>query len=374
MSILFQEGKMNGLTLSNRFVRSATWEGLADDRTGFCTDRLVELARTLADGRVGLIIMGYAYVLPEGKQMPKKTGIYSDDHIPGLRKLCDAVHDAGAKIAAQLVHAGGQTTPEFTGGKRPKGPSAVKNPAHGTTPAEMDEADIQEAVRAFALAAGRANAAGFDAVQLHGAHGYLINQFLSPFTNKRTDAWGGSVENRSRFALAVYQAVREEVGAGYPVFIKLNSEDCVDGGLTVGDALHCAKALEAAGMDAFEISGGTPYAGKLGPARPRINTPDQEAYFLDNAKAFRKELSAPLMNVGGYRSFETAEQAVQKNHTDFIAMSRPFVREPDLVKRWMSGDRAKAACISCNGCFGEAMSDRGLGCAVLRKEKKTQKK
>jgi len=368
MSILFQEGKIGNLTVSNRFVRSATWEGLGSEPDGFCTEELVEYTKQLAIGKVGLIIMGYSYVSPEGKQLPKKTGIFSDQHIDGFRNLCNAIHETDAKVAMQIVHAGGQTTEKLTGGKTPIGPSAVVNPAFGITPKEMSKDDIKHTIDSFASAAGRAKAAGFDAVQLHGAHGYLLNQFLSPLTNQRTDEYGGSVENRRRFVLEVYEAVRSETGPDYPIFIKLNSEDFYENALTRDDAIQCAKALEKSGIDAIEVSGGTRYSGDLGPARVKILRPDQEAYFIDNVKQFRTAVNIPLISVGGYRSFDVAENVIENNWADFISMCRPFIHEPGLVNRWMSGDRSKVKCISCNKCFEEGMKKEGLGCAVVRKK------
>ena len=356
------------MTVKNRFVRSATTEGLADPQ-GFITDKLIDFTERLARGEVGLIIMGYACVSPEGKQLPKMTGIYLDEHVAALKKLCEKIRqtETGARLVFQLMHAGGQTTTEFTG-LEVIGPSAVVNPSHNAVPREMSLADIRRVIADFGRAAARAREAGFDAVQMHGAHGYLINQFLSPLVNQRTDEYGGNTENRARFAIEVYKAVRSSVGDDYPVLIKLNSEDCVEGGLSLADALSCAAELERLGVDAIEVSGGVPYAGRLGPSRMRINKPDQEAYFLENARAFREKLKLPLITVGGIRSFERAEEALTQNIADYVALSRPLVREPGLIKRWKEGDRSRAACVSCARCFKEtAMSEEGLGCYEVRK-------
>jgi 2,4-dienoyl-CoA reductase-like NADH-dependent reductase (Old Yellow Enzyme family) len=361
MSLLFEKETIGSLTIPNRFVRSATTEGLADKK-GHCRDEMIPFIKKLADGECGLIIMGYAYVAPEGKQLPFQTGIYTDEHTANLKKVCEDVHQTGSKIALQIVHVGGQTSEELNDGYEPIGPSAILNPAHKTTPREMDLADIKRVMDDFVQAARRTKEAGFDAVQLHGAHGYLLNQFLSPFTNKRADNYGGNIENRCRFVLEVFNAVREEVGKNYPVFMKLNSDDFYEGALTLSDSLYCAKMLEEAGIDAIEVSGGTPYSGRLGPTRMKINKPEQEAYFLDQVKNFKKELKVPIIAVGGFRSFEIAEQTVSDKLANFISMSRPFVREPGLVKRWKSGDRTKAKCVSCSRCFRETYSERGLGC------------
>ena len=222
---------------------------------------------------------------------------------------------------------------------------------------------------AFAEGARRAKAWGIDAVQLHGAHGYLINQFLSPHINRRGDEYGGSIENRSRFLLDVYHQVRDAVGANFPVIIKLTASDNLDHGLTIDDAVYVAKKLSDAGIDAIEVSSGTSASGDKNPARVKINKPEKEAYNLDLAIPMKKAVTCPVMVVGGFRSYDVAEKALQNKGMDYITMSRPLIREPNLPNRWLHGDRSPAKCISCNSCFKPATKEGGIYCVIEKKER-----
>jgi 2,4-dienoyl-CoA reductase-like NADH-dependent reductase (Old Yellow Enzyme family) len=367
MTALFESVSINNMHLRNRIVRSATWEGMcaADGRP---TAKLVQLYTELARGGVGLIISGYTFVRPEGKQLPGKMGIHSDDFADDHRRLTQAVHDAGGSLAIQLVHAGGQADPEQIG-RKPVAPSAVKVGQFPVEPEELTVAQIHEIAASFGQAANRAKTWGFDAVQLHGAHGYLINQFLSPLTNRRTDEYGGDIENRSRFLMQVYEEVRRMVGADYPVMIKLNAQDHQDGGLNLSDAAYAAQMLDAAGIAAIEVSAGTAASGKLGPVRSKINSPDKEAYNLELARGIKGKVTCPVMVVGGFRSYAVARDALEQDKMDFIAMSRPLIREPQLPDRWRNGDRAPAACISCNKCFVPGLKEGGIYCVAEKKEK-----
>jgi 2,4-dienoyl-CoA reductase-like NADH-dependent reductase (Old Yellow Enzyme family) len=372
MNEIFKKTTINGLVLENRLVRSATWEGMCDD-DGRPTPQLDSCYQDLARGKVGLIISGYTFVRPDGKQLPKKMGIHTDDFAEEMKRLTATVHDAGGKICMQIVHAGGQTS-SASAGRQPLAPSAVEVEQFPEKPAEMTQQDIGEIITAFAQAARRAKEYGFDAVQLHGAHGYLINQFLSPLTNKRVDEYGGSIEKRCRFLMEIYRAVRNIVGADYPVMAKLNGDDFLDGGLQATDAVYAAKLLDQSGIDAIEVSGGTPASGDHNPIRVKIKTPDQEAYNLGLAEQIKKEVSCPVMVVGGFRSLEVIEKVLHDGAADYISLARPLVREPDLAKRWMSGDRAPARCISCNGCFKPGLKGEGIYCIVKKKEQEENKK
>ncbi|NJC87278.1 MAG: NADH:flavin oxidoreductase [Desulfuromonas sp.] len=364
MATLFEQLSINGMTLHNRLVRSATWEGMCE-ANGRPTQRLINCYRSLAQGSVGLIITGYAFVSPEGKQLPGTMGIHGDDFAIEMRSLTGAVHEQGGKICIQLVHTGGQTDSK-NAGRRPLAPSAVKVDQFPEQPDELGKEEIARLVAAFAAGARRAKDYGFDAVQLHGAHGYLINQFLSPLTNRRSDEYGGSVENRGRFLLEVYRAVRQAVGNGFPVMIKLNGCDHVDGGLSAEDALTAAKALGAEGIDAIEVSSGTPASGSQSPVRTKIDTAEQEGYNLALAKGIKAAVGCPVLAVGGFRSFAVAQQALAGG-LDGIALSRPFIWEPDLARRWQGGDTARARCISCNGCFRPGLKEGGIRCVVAEK-------
>jgi 2,4-dienoyl-CoA reductase-like NADH-dependent reductase (Old Yellow Enzyme family) len=361
---MFENTAINGMTLANRFVRSATWEGMASE-TGAVTPRLIDAMVALARGGVGLIVSGHTYVHPAGQAGPWQLGAYSDDLIAGLADMAAAVHANSGKIALQLAHAGCYASAKLTG--RP--PFAVSN-IEGTAKsprAELTAADIDEIVAAFGAAAARAKAAGFDAVQVHSAHGYLLSQFLSPAFNQRRDEFGGRLENRARPLLSVIAAVRGAVGPDFPVLVKMNCADFIDNGLTTEDAVAVAKLLEKAGVDAIEVSGGVLTGGKLSPSRMGIHRPEKEAYFQQEARAFKKEVAIPLILVGGNRSLEVAERLVDEGTADYIAMSRPLIREPELIRRWQAGDRRPAGCLSDNQCFAPGMLGEGIYCVTARK-------
>ncbi len=365
MSTMFEATEINGMTLSNRFVRSATWEGLATEEGG-CTPRLIDWMRVLADGQIGLIISSHAYVREDGKAGPGQIGLYKDGLIAGLRDMTDTIHERGGKIVCQLTHGGFFANPKLTG-KEILAPSEVAGFAQ-TPRKEMTGADIGEILEAFGEAARRAREAGFDGIQLHSAHGYLFSQFISPAFNKRTDPYGGSVENRARALVEVLGKIRDRVGDDFPILIKLNSEDFIENGLTLSDSLKIGAMLQENGMDAIEVSGGTLVSGKLGPSRQGIQTTEKEAYFRDAGKAFKEALDLPIILVGGNRSFQVAERLVEEGSADYISMSRPFIREPHLIKRWASGDLRKAACLSDNLCFTPGMEGKGVYCVTAEKE------
>ncbi|MBW2147426.1 MAG: NADH:flavin oxidoreductase [Deltaproteobacteria bacterium] len=364
MSKLFETTEINGMKLANRFVRSATWEGMAA-ADGACTPVLTELMARLAKGGVGLIITSHAYVRPEGQATPRQLGIYKDEFIEGLQEMTRAVHTNGGRIVLQIAHAGFFANARLTG-QTPLAPSRVEN-FDQSPRREMAAEEIQDIVEAFGQAARRAREAAFDGVQIHAAHGYLLSQFFSPAFNRRRDAYGGPVEHRARALLEVLQTVRASVGREFPIMVKMNCQDFLDGGLTVEDSLQAAAMLQEGGIDAIELSGGTGVSGELGPIRTGITSEDKEAYFKEEARVFKKKFSVPLMLVGGIRSFHLAERLVDEGWADYISMSRPFIREPALVKRWASGDRSKAACISDNRCRRPAIAGEGIYCVVEKK-------
>jgi 2,4-dienoyl-CoA reductase-like NADH-dependent reductase (Old Yellow Enzyme family) len=367
MATLFEETSINGMTMRNRVVRSATWEGMCE-QDGRPTKKLANLYRDLARGGVGLIITGFTFVQPEGKALPGKMGIHTDDFADDYKHLANAVQGSGGKIAVQLVHAGGKTKAK-TIGRQPLAPSSIHDEQFAEMPAELTKDEISDIVTAFGEGARRAKAWGIDAVQLHGAHGYLINQFLSPHINRREDEYGGSIDDRSRFLLDVYQQVRDTVGANFPVLIKLTASDNLDHGLTIDDAVYIAKKLSDAGIDAIEVSSGTSASGDQNPARVKINKPEKEAYNLDLAIRMKEAVTCPVMVVGGFRSYDIAEKALHNKGMDYIAMSRPLIREPDLPNRWLNGDRSTAKCISCNSCFKPATKEGGIYCVIEKKER-----
>jgi 2,4-dienoyl-CoA reductase-like NADH-dependent reductase (Old Yellow Enzyme family) len=363
MSAFFSSFTINGLTLPNRSVRSAIWEGMATDE-GRVTRRLVNAMGLLARNRVGLIITGHAYVHPAGQAGPWQTGAYSDDLVDGLRQMTDRVHDEDGRICLQLAHAGGHAATRLTGCAA-LGPSAFPGRFGGMCRAVSSE-EIQETLEAMAGAARRARTAGFDAVQIHAAHGYLLSQFLSPATNCRQDDYGGSLENRARFVCDAVSAVRSAVGKGFPVLVKLNSEDFVTDGFEQDDMLRVAALLAEAGVDALEMSGGTitnpqetHCARKEHPSRP-----DEEVYYRQAARAYKAAISFPLILVGGIRSLAVAEQLIVDGTADLIAFGRPLIAEPGLIRRWQTGSHDVAACISCNRCYVPLQAGQGVSCVV----------
>jgi 2,4-dienoyl-CoA reductase-like NADH-dependent reductase (Old Yellow Enzyme family) len=349
MKDLFSETTIGPLTLRNHFVRSATWEGMAGE-DGTVTDKLIELYRNLARGGIGLIITSYTYVDYQGKASPGMLGADRDELIGGLRKLADAVHSEGALIVLQLAHGGSQT--KYDTGLPKVGPSAVAERSTGVVPEELTKEGIKGLVEKFTNAAIRACKANFDGVQLHAAHGYLLSQFLSSYSNRRTDEYGGSIEKRARLIFEIYRSIRQASGDDFAILIKINCSDFdEEGGFTPEESLWVCQKLSEMGIDAIELSGGIPAAGPLSPARTKINTPEAEAYFREYAQQFRPHLKCPLILVGGIRSLETCEELYRTGVADFFSMARPLISEPNLIKRWQEGDTRRARCISCNRCF-----------------------
>jgi 2,4-dienoyl-CoA reductase-like NADH-dependent reductase (Old Yellow Enzyme family) len=348
MSILFEVGNIAGLELKNRLVRSATAERMCDE-AGRPEQAMIDLYADLARGGVGLIITGHAFVHESGKAHSTMTGVHRDDLIPSLQALSEVVHrESGGKRSAvvmQINHAGRQTSEE-TIGRSPVAPSPVTRFKGGPRPHELTGAEIEELIAAFGRAAGRAKAAGFDGVQLHGAHGYLINQFCSPASNWRRDQWGGSIARRLRFLEEVAEATRNEVGGDYPLLIKLGIQDFVRDGLTLDDGVEIVRHLADWGIDAVEISSG------IGGTSSRMDIlgPEDEAYFLPQARRAREATDLPLILAGGMRSLAVMESILGEGTADFISMSRPLIREPDLPNQWREGRTEPAACISCNNC------------------------
>ncbi|MEX1297930.1 MAG: NADH:flavin oxidoreductase [Desulfotignum sp.] len=366
MTDLFDLTQINGMTLPNRFVRSATWEGMADD-DGAVTPRLTETVTELAGGGVGLIISGHAYVVPEGQAGPKQMGLYKDELIPGLRSMTETVHRAGGKMVAQLAHAG-TFAAEALSRIPPRAVSVfdglAKTPRH-----ELTIEDIQRLVKAYVRASERAKTAGFDGVQVHAAHGYLFSQFLSPAYNRRQDDYGGSIENRSRALCETVAAIRKTLGPDFPVLVKINAWDDVEGGLTLEDSVKTAGLLVDAGIDAVEVSGGFLTSKTRSPSRLGINSPEKEACFQAGAAAFKQALDIPVILVGGIRSLDKARDLVAAGTADYISLCRPLIREPDLINRWRGGDIRPALCKSDNLCFRPAFKGEGIYCVTEERER-----
>lgn len=363
MKKLFDKTKINQMELKNRFVRSATWEGLANS-DGYCSVELANLILELAKGQIGLIITSHAYVNQTGQAGIRQLGIYRDQLISSYVEMVEKVHREGSKIIMQIAHAGCRSSINLTK-KQSLGPSSIEIKGCGRC-REMTKDEIFQTIEDFQKAAVRAKKAGFDGVQIHAAHGYLLSQFLSPFFNKRKDEYGGNIENRARLILEILQAIRTELGQQFAVLIKLNSEDFIEGGFTQGEMVQVSAMLESAGIDAVELSGGTSLSlSKFSSSRVgKIDSKEEEVYYRDAAKLFKEKITVPLILVGGIRSYEVALELVEKKLADYISLCRPLIREPDLIKRWQEGDIKKAACIYCNKCFVPTRAGKGIYCVV----------
>jgi 2,4-dienoyl-CoA reductase-like NADH-dependent reductase (Old Yellow Enzyme family) len=357
MSHLFTPGRIGNLELSNRLVRSATAEYMVDSQ-GRPKPSLKQLYQELARGGVGLIITGHMFVHPSGRAQSEMTGIYSDDLIPSLADLVDAVHQEGGRIAVQINHGGMQCQNPLS---EPIAPSAVDGPFLEQPAREMTPDEIDLLIDAYAQAARRAKEAGFDAVQVHAAHGYLISQFLSPFVNRRTDEWGGDVEGRMRFLQAVCRAVREQVGPDYPMFTKLGMMDDVEGGLTPQESVQIVAALGQMGLDAIEISGGIGGEARNLNVREGIVAGVDEVFFRPLAQKARSVTRLPILLVGGFRSRSVMEEVLDAGDADFISLSRPLLCEPDLPNRMRLGGQEESACISANYCWPDKPGE-GIAC------------
>jgi len=360
--MIFDPITVCNLNLRNRFVRSATHEFMAEE-DGTPTFRLGDLYEELAKNEVGLIITGYSYVLPGGQSDNLQQGIYDDRFIEPYRKITERVHRYGSRIVLQIVHGGRQAdvSDEYP---VPIAPSVVKNGRSSVVPREMTEKEILEMIEAFTMGAVRAKAAGFDGVQLHCAHGFLLSNFISPYTNRRTDRWGGSVENRARIVTEIVRRIKEETGNDFPILVKMNATDgFLPGsskaglGLDAPECVEIAKLLEKAGVCAIEVSGGIGEAGGV-TIKTAINSPAKEAYFKNYSKMIKNAVDIPVILVGGIRSLSVMEDLLANGFADLISMSRTFISEPDLVLKLKSGEAKKARCVSCNLCF----DPKGIRC------------
>jgi 2,4-dienoyl-CoA reductase-like NADH-dependent reductase (Old Yellow Enzyme family) len=277
--------------------------------------------------------------------------IYDDCFIDDLKKLTNRVHKFETNIILQLVYFGSLVG---SAGEEIWGPSSVENLYSKVQPKEMTRKEIHYIQEEFAFAALRAKKAGFDGIQIHAAHGFLLSQFLTPYYNRRTDEYGGSIENRARMILETYSAIRAMVGKDYPIFIKINSTDSMEAGMTFDDCKYVCQKLAQAGVDAIEISGDI------------MNlAPKQEAYFKDYAAEIASENNTPIIVVGGNREYSTIESTLRETSIEYFSFSRPFIAEIDFVKRWKSGNTSRTNCTSCNSCFNPA----SMGRCILNKKK-----
>ena len=387
----FAPAAINGLTLPNRVIKAATFEGKCP--SGIPSPELIEFHRRIGEGGVGMTTLAYCGAEADGRVMHQM--MYMGEHIRAeLTELITQVHSTGAKVSGQLSHCGNFTKNKDFRGKRPLGPSAgismiglVKGlPWAG----EMTKADIAERVQTFAKAAGFMKSVGFDAIEIHFGHGYGISQFISPRTNKRTDEYGGSLENRMRFGLEVLAAVRKEVGNSFPLLAKISMSDGVRGGVSFNDSVEIAALLDEAGIDAIICSGGTSsmnpmlmfrgdsivngmikqeknWLMKLGLKfmGPKMfkEYPYEEIYFIEQAKNIVDRVKCKVVYIGGVCTSDGIEQIMSAGF-DFIQIGRGLIFDPDFVKNAQAKPNYKNGCNHCNECASLIEAPGGIRCVL----------
>jgi 2,4-dienoyl-CoA reductase-like NADH-dependent reductase (Old Yellow Enzyme family) len=330
----------NGIQIKNRLFKSAMSEQLGQlDHNP--TIGLANLYRTWAEGGIGLAMTGNIMVDRHALGEPKNVVLDEQSDLANFKKWAKAGTINGTHLWPQLNHPGKQIPNFMT--KEPVAPSAIplENGLEKgfNKPRALTESEILSIIQKFAIAARLSKKAGFTGVQIHGAHGYLVSQFLSPRHNQRTDQWGGSLENRMRFVLEVYRAIRAEVGTDFPIGIKLNSADFMKGGFSEEDSMEVVITLANAGIDLIEISGGTYESPTMVGHKVKASTLKREAYFLAYAEKVRKLVDTPLVVTGGFRSADAMKEALHSGATDFIGLARPLAVDPDLPNKLMSNDQ-----------------------------------
>ncbi len=375
---LFSPLNLGSLALKNRLVRSATYEAKADEG-GRPTPGYLDFHRRLAAGGVGLIITGFAYPQKDGK-LPRSISVEDDGCLTELAKVPDAIHGLhnGCKIAIQIGHCGRQVPLRVT--REPVAPSPIREPFTNRMPRELSLKEIEAFINACAAAIDRAKKAGFDAVQVHAAHGWLLSSFLSPHTNHRTDIFGGNTVNRARIVTEIIKRAKSRVGDDYPILAKMNACDYVENGIELPESLTLGKIFEDAGYTALEISSAMWETATRNPeeigwkaeripeARRRIHSVTDEAYHREFTRVFKQNMKkAKIILVGGMRTPELMEEILEKGDADLISLSRPLIREPDLPQRWFSGSSQKSACLSCSSCLETLTEEEGLRCPLVSK-------
>jgi 2,4-dienoyl-CoA reductase-like NADH-dependent reductase (Old Yellow Enzyme family) len=383
-SKVFEPAKLGPVTLRNRIIKAATFEGVMPD--GLVSDKLVDFHRRVASGGAAMTTVAYLAVSPEGRT-DKRCIYLRPEVVPGLRRLTDVVHGHGAAAAAQIGHAGPVANGRSNG-------AAALSPSPGFSPMGSrlrgtTENDITRITDDYGRAAALALDAGFDCIEIHLGHNYLLSAFLSPKLNRRADRFGGTLENRARFPRQVVQTVRQAVGGGVAVTAKLNMSDGVPGGLWLDESIEVARLLQSDGcLDALELTGGSSLANPMylfrgeAPLRefgatlpPALRLgfrlfghrflpayPFEEAFFLPYARQFRQALSLPLILLGGINRLDTIEHALTEDFA-FVAMARALLREPDLVEKMRTGASSESLCIHCNKCMPTIY--RGTRCVLV---------
>lgn len=361
---LFSPIRIGSMEVPNRICFAATSSELADT-DGFVTDDMIEFYAERARGGTGLIIVETTYVAHEGKRLPRNPMLHEDRYIAGMKRLVEEAHAGGAKIAVQLNDGGREAVTAVTGAQ-PRGPSAIASHFTGggsvSMPREMAAAEIGALVGQFADAAERAREAGFDGVELHGAHGYLISQFLSPLANHREDEYGGSVRGRARFFVELIQAIKYRLGDNYPVICRLNSDDCVPGGMPLADTLETVRYLEEAGADSISVSAG------MHASRPYMIIPNmavEHGWNRASGAAVRRHCNVPVMIAGRIHKPEMAEAIIENGEADMVGISRSLIADPWWPHKARIGRSAEIVpCIACNECVANIHGHHGIACTV----------
>lgn len=359
---LFTEGLIGRMKTKNRLVMAPMVLNYADEG-GLVTAKYAAHISRIARGGIGMMVLEASYIRGDGKGFANELGIHSDDVIPGLRHLADLAHTHGVVIGPQIFHAGRQTSSVVTG-MQPIAPSPVPDPSTNEMPREMSVQDIFEVVESYARAAGRAKAAGCDFVELHGAHGYLITQFLSPFSNKRNDEYGGDLESRLRFLIEVFKAVRKTVGEDFPISVRLSADEMVPEGITPEDTVKIAMRLEELGADALSISAGNYASFGLGYMISPMAIPDGPLVPL--AAKIRHNVAIPVIAVGKIRNPRFADEIVRAGRADFIALGRSILADADWPMKAEEGRPEQINhCIACNqACIGRLFQRQDVWCTV----------
>lgn len=371
---LFEPIKINKLEIKNRMVVSSMVTNyIAED--GMANEKFIAYHERKAQGGFGLILPEDYVISPTAGGFKGLPGLWDDSQIPGHKELTDRVHAAGARIFCQIYHAGRQTTSQING-VRCVAPSAIPDPTMGEIPHELTVEEIHELVKLFGKASGRAKKAGFDGVEIHGAHGYLIGAFNSPFSNKRTDEYGGTPINRSRFMTEIIQEVRSVVGQDFPIQLRISACEFVDGGLGIEDAKVIAMLAEQAGIDSIHVSQGVYASAEM------IIAPGSVAHgaFANNAAEIKKVVNIPVITVGRINDPLIAEAIIRSGKADMCSMARASLADPDMPKKAMEGKLDEINhCIGClQGCNGEEMKGNCIRCLVnpmtgMESEYKTEK-
>jgi 2,4-dienoyl-CoA reductase-like NADH-dependent reductase (Old Yellow Enzyme family) len=353
MSVLFEPFTINQLRIKNRFIRSATVDNLGKDM--MVSQTQLDFYRELALGEAGLIVSSGLFPHQDGWAAPGQLGIHTDAMMPSLSKLVEIVHKNGGKIAAQLMHAGWFGNPKLSG-CQVVGPSAMVNPANNLQVRELSSDEVYEHIDSFINAARRAIEVGFDTVQIHAAHGWLVSAFLSPVTNLRQDEWGSSSEKRANFVVRIVEGIRKVAGKDYPIIVKCVVKDYHPRGKTISEGIYSAQRFINAGVDAIEVS-----EGIEDEAFHHIRLDAIHPYYLEECHQLRETIQKPVILVGGMRRLAEIQQVVDEGTADAVSMCRPFIMDQHIVKKFRLGLTESSNCTSCNLCI-EEMHKQNIHC------------